>query len=64
MDQSGGRAAVGEVRGRHFTSVVAPEDSPAARERFAQKMLGTALASEATGHLVRTPTRVAVEVTR
>ncbi len=54
---------VGDVRGRHLTSVVAPEDRPGARERFAQKMLGTALASEATGHLVsRTGTRVAVEV--
>jgi PAS domain S-box-containing protein len=54
---------VGDVRGRHFTSVVAPEDRPRARERFAQKMLGTSLASEATGHLVSTAgTRVPVEV--
>ena len=54
---------VGDVRGRHLTSVVAPEDKPGARERFAQKMLGTALTSEASGHLVSsTGTRVPVEV--
>jgi PAS domain S-box-containing protein len=54
---------VGDVRGRQFTSVVAPEDRPRARERFAQKMLGTSPASEATGHLVSTAgTRVPVEV--
>ena len=54
---------LGDVRGRHFTSVVAPEDRPGARERFAQKMLGTSPASEATGHLVSTAgTRVPVEV--
>ena len=54
---------LGDVRGRQFTSVVAPEDRPAARERFAQKMLGTSPASEATGHVVSTAgTRVAVEV--
>ena len=40
---------VGDVRGRHFTSVVAPEDSRRARELFAQKVLGTAPATEATG---------------
>ena len=32
---------LGDVRGRHFTSVVAPEDSRRARELFAQKVLGT-----------------------
>ena len=54
---------LGDVRGRHFTSVVAPEDSRGARERFAQKMLGTSPATEATGHLVSTGgTRVPVEV--
>ena len=54
---------VGDVRGRHFTSIVAPEYGPGARERFAQKMLGTSKASEATGHLVSTAgTRVPVEV--
>ena len=54
---------LGDVRGRQFTSVIAPEDRPGARERFAQKMLGTSPASEATGHLVSTAgTRVPVEV--
>jgi PAS domain S-box-containing protein len=54
---------LGDVRGRQFTSVVAPEDRPGARARFAQKMLGTSAASEATGHLVSTAgTRVPVEV--
>jgi PAS domain S-box-containing protein len=54
---------LGDVRGCHFTSLVAPEDTPRARERFAQKMLGTSLSSEASGHLVSTAgTRVPVEV--
>ena len=54
---------LGDVRGRQFTSFVAPEDRPGARERFAQKMLGTSVASEATGHLVSSAgTRVPVEV--
>ena len=54
---------VGDVRGRHFTSVVAPEDSRRARELFSQKVLGTSPATEATGVLVSTAgTRVAVEL--
>ena len=54
---------LGNVRGRHFTSVIAPEDRPAARERFAQKLLGTSVATEVTGQLVSTAgTRVPVEV--
>ena len=54
---------LGDVRGRHFTSLVAPEDRPGARDRFAQKMLGTSLTSEATGHLVSSAgARVPVEV--
>ena len=54
---------LGDVRGRQFTSVVAPEDTPGARERFAQKMLGTSPTSEADGHLVSTSgTMVPVEV--
>ena len=43
---------VGDVRGRHFTSVVALEDSRRARELFAQKVLGSALATEATSVLL------------
>jgi PAS domain S-box-containing protein len=54
---------LGDVRGRHFTSVVAPEDSRRARELFSQKVLGTSPATEATGVLVSTAgTRVAVEL--
>jgi PAS domain S-box-containing protein len=54
---------VGDIRGRHFTSVVAPEDSRRARELFAQKMLGTSRATEAPAHVVSTTgARVAVEV--
>ena len=54
---------VGDVRGRHFTSVVAPENNRRARELFAQKVLGTSPATEATGVLVATSgTRVAVEI--
>ena len=54
---------VGDVRGRHFTSVVAPEDSRRARELFSRKVLGTSSATEATGVLVSTAgTRVAVEI--
>jgi PAS domain S-box-containing protein len=54
---------VGDVRGRQFTSVVAPEDSRRARELFSRKVLGTAPATDATGVLVSTTgTRVAVEI--
>ena len=54
---------LGGIRGKHYTSVIAPEDRPRARERFAQKMLGTSSTSEATGHLVSTAgTRLPVEV--
>jgi PAS domain S-box-containing protein len=54
---------LGDIRGKHYTSVIAPEDRPGARERFAQKMLGTSITSEATGHLLSTAgTRVPVEV--
>ena len=53
---------VGDVRGRQFTSVVAPEDSRRARELFARKVLGKS-PTEATGVLVSsTGTRVAVEI--
>ena len=54
---------LGDVRGRHFTSVVAPEDSRRARELFSRKVLGTSPATDATGVLVSTAgTRVAVEL--
>jgi PAS domain S-box-containing protein len=54
---------LGDIRGRHFTSVVSPEDSLRARELFARKVLGSARATDATGHLISTDgRRVAVEV--
>ncbi len=54
---------LGDVRGRQFTSIVAPEERRGARERFAQKMLGTSTATEATGDLISTAgVRVPVEV--
>ncbi len=54
---------LGDVRGRHFTSVVAPEDSRRAHELVSRKVLGTSPATEATGVFVSTAgTRVAVEI--
>ena len=43
---------LGDVRGRHFTSVVGAEDRTRARELFARKVLGTTSATETTGVLV------------
>jgi PAS domain S-box-containing protein len=54
---------LGDVRGRHFTSVVAPEDSRRAHLLFSRKVLGTSPATDSTGVLVSTAgTRVAVEI--
>ena len=54
---------LGDVRGRLFTSVVAPEDKRRARELFSQKVLGTVPATDANGVLVSTTgTRVDVEI--
>jgi PAS domain S-box-containing protein len=54
---------LGDVRGRHFTSVVGPEERQRAQELFARKVLGTAAATEATGVLVSTDgTRLTLEV--
>src|SRR5262245_13256789 len=54
---------LGDIRGRHYTSVVAPEERLRARELFSRKVLGTSPATEATGFLVSTSgTRVAVEL--
>jgi PAS domain S-box-containing protein len=54
---------LGDIRGRHFTSVVAPEDTRRARELFSRKILGTSPATEAAAVLVSTTgTRVAVEL--
>ncbi len=54
---------VGDVRGRHFTSVVAAEDGRLARELFSRKVLGTSAATDALGVLVSTAgVRVPVEI--
>ena len=54
---------LGDIRGRHYTSVVAPEDSPRARDLFARKVIGASPATEATGVLLSTAgKRVPVEL--
>jgi PAS domain S-box-containing protein len=54
---------VGDVRGRQFTSVVAPEDTRRARELFARKVLGTAEVTDGGFVLLDSDgERVAVEV--
>ena len=71
LDETGGvrwinaaaERLLGDVRGRHLTSVVAPEDSLRARESFSRKLLGTAASTEATGVLVSASgERVPVEI--
>jgi PAS domain S-box-containing protein len=56
-------ALVGDVRGRQFTSVVAPEDTRRAREHFARKVTGKEQVTDAEVMLV-TPDgdRVKVEI--
>ncbi len=54
---------LGDVRGRHFTSVVGPEDKAKAQELFARKLLGTTAATEASGAFVSAEgTRLELEV--
>jgi len=54
---------LGNVHGRHFTSVVGPEDRARARELFARKVLGTTAATEASGVFVSTDgARLALDV--
>jgi PAS domain S-box-containing protein len=54
---------VRDVRGRQFTSVVAPEERPRARELFARKVLGTASATDTTAAFVSTDgTRLSLEI--
>jgi PAS domain S-box-containing protein len=54
---------LGDVRGRHFTSVVGPEDRARARELFARKVLGTTAATESSAVFVSTDgTRLPLEV--
>jgi PAS domain S-box-containing protein len=57
------RALGADVRGRQFTSVVAPEDTRRAREVFAQKIAGTALVTDAEVVLIDADgSRISVEV--
>jgi PAS domain S-box-containing protein len=57
------RNLVGDVRGRQFTSVVAPEETLRAREHFARKVVGTATVTDAGFVIVDAEgDRVAVEV--
>ena len=54
---------LGDIRGKHYTSLVTPEERRGARELFTRKMLGTTRATEATGVLVSTEgKRITVEV--
>jgi PAS domain S-box-containing protein len=54
---------VGDVRGLHFTEVVAPEDTSRARELFTHKILGAVSATETKGVLFRADrTKVALEI--
>jgi PAS domain S-box-containing protein len=58
------RRIVGEVAGRQFTSVVAPENTRRARELFARKIVGGTSATEAGVVIIdRDGGRVGVEIT-
>jgi len=53
---------LGDVRGKRYTSVVAPEDRPRARELFARKLIG-ATATDTQGVLMATDgTRLPLEI--
>src|SRR4249920_1563522 len=54
---------VGDVRGRLFTSVVAPEDARRARDFFTRKIVGSVSHAETEGVLFKADrTRVALEI--
>ena len=54
---------LGDIRGKRYTSVVAPEETRRAQELFTRKVLGTTPATDATAFLVSTAgTRVPVEI--
>src|SRR4051812_24650259 len=54
---------LGDIRGRHFTSVVGLEDRKRAQGLFAQKVLGTRAATEASGSFVAADgSRISLEV--
>ena len=58
-----GRRLVGDVRGRQFTSVVAPEETLRARELFARKVVGAVKVTDAVVVLLDPDgTRISVEV--
>lgn len=58
------RRIVGDVVGRQFTSVVAPEDTRRARELFARKILGGTTTTDAGVVVIdRDGRRVGVEIT-
>ena len=56
------RNLVGDVRGRRFTSVVAPEDTRRARELFARKVIGAASVTDAAVEVVAEDGQVTVEI--
>jgi PAS domain S-box-containing protein len=57
------RELLGDVRGKQYTTPVAPEQKPEARESFARKMLGNERASEHKALLVNAQgKRIAVEL--
>ena len=57
------RRIVGDVRGRQFTSVVAPEDTRRARELFARKVIGAETVTDAAIQIVAADgAHVAVEI--
>ena len=59
-----GQRIVGDVAGRQFTSVVAPEDTRRARQLFAQKIIGGTTATEASVVIIDSRgDRVGVEIT-
>jgi PAS domain S-box-containing protein len=57
------RRVVGDVRGRQFTSVVAPEDTLRAKELFARKVVGSTRVTDAPIQVVTAEgDRLAVEI--
>ena len=60
---SAARSVVGDVLGRQFTAVVAPEDTRRARELFARKVIGAAQVTDANIAIVDAEgDRIGVEV--
>ena len=54
---------VGDVRGRHFTSIVAPEETQRTRELLASKIIGAVAVTETEGVLLRADrSRVALKI--